>query len=122
MGTAPCPDCTPRSSSGGFAKKLSGCAIVVIDCRRCKGAGRISIEEAARIRVGGWITEWRQERDLSCREAAKALSMGVVELSDAEHGRIDAAPTWKRIRSFERLSFEPSESTMMDEGGPRTGE
>lgn len=82
-----CPSCIGNGNSEGFACGPAGGRYTTLPCSVCKGAGKVSLETASHYTLGRAMAKERQGRDMSLREEAKRLGIGVVDLSDIEHGR-----------------------------------
>ena len=84
-------------SCGGHGKTFYICTMTHIECGSCKGTGKVE-RDAAWLEKGQRLRLWRIDHDLSLREFAKKVGVGVVALSAAEHGRADPEPFMEAMR------------------------
>ena len=85
-----CPECSGRGVVLGYG--CPGFKPMELPCRFCDATGA-GIDERRRWRASGEVLRaMRLGRDLSLREAARVIEIGAVDLSDAEHGRVNPEP------------------------------
>lgn len=91
-----CPDCDGEGQHEGIGCLAPGpgrgCRPVTIVCTLCRGAGRISAEQADWYRTGQYMRRCRLSRDNTLRKEAELRGMHAANLADMEHGRIRPAP------------------------------
>jgi hypothetical protein len=87
-----CPDCNGvgRYIAQGFAcGAKSQAGAIEVKCSQCCGSGVVDPTWRA---LGLVLKAKRIAADVSLREDAQARGVRAVDLSDAEHGRIDPTP------------------------------
>ena len=78
-------------------------------CSVCDGTGEIDEARAAWMVEGKKLLAFRDERDMSLREAARWLGVSPVEWSDAEHGKIDPNGLRTLVAAREIATRQPDE-------------
>lgn len=100
-----CPTCDGEKEVRALVKFVrGGCKPMTLACLDCKGTGEVPDERATWMDVGARMRNTRLYAHMTLTEAAKIIGVGVVDLSDAEHGRVDPAPFIQKYEAAWRPS------------------
>lgn len=82
--------------------RTTGCNLEKTPCGSCNGKGTVPGPYSEWLEIGRKFSQWRRSQDMSLREAATKLGVGIVHLSGMEHGRNDPAALEAAMQAGEK--------------------